>query len=80
MYSGLVIIPIDLRGNTVFTEYSISPTIGSGLSFNTTSGRISGIYTGGVSRISYQVSGTNQFGSVSTSFVLNYKGMNRRMS
>ena len=68
VYSGLAIIPIDFVGNTVFTEYSISPVIGNGLSLNTTSGTISGIYNGGVSR---QVTGTNQFGSISTTFTLN---------
>ena len=80
MFSGLAIVPIDFEGNTVFTGYAISPVIGSGLSFNTTTGRISGVYTGGASRISYQVTGTNQLGSISTTIVLNYKGMNRRMS
>ena len=78
IYSGLAIIPIDFLGNTVFTGYSISPVIGNGLSFNTTSGAISGIYNGGVSRVSYQVTGTNRFGSISTTFTLNYKGRDLR--
>ena len=74
VYSGLAIIPIDFKGNTVFTEYSISPAMGNGLSFNTTSGTISGTYSGGVSRVTYQVTGTNGFGSISSSFTFNYKG------
>ena len=74
VFSGLAILPIHFIGDTLFTSYSITPTVASGLSFNTTSGILSGIYTGAPSNVNYQVTGTNSLGSVSTSFTLAYKG------
>lgn len=73
VFSGLAILPIRFIGNTVFASYSISPEIGSGISFNTTTGVISGTYTGNTVTVSYQVTGTNSFGSATASFTLSYQ-------
>ena len=78
VFNGLAIIPIRFIGNTVFASYSISPQIGSGISFNTTTGVISGTYTGNPVTVSYQVTGTNSFGSTTASFTLSYKRMSYR--
>ena len=73
IFSELASLPIHFVGNTVFASYSIAPSIGSGLSFNETTGVISGTYTGNRAAVTYQVTGTNSFGSVFTSFTLDYR-------
>lgn len=70
---GLAIRPIYLLGNTIFESYTISPALDSGLTLNTTSGLISGIYSGQAMNRVYQITGTNSFGSISDSFTLEYK-------
>ena len=74
VFSNIAIVPIRFVGNTVFTSYSISPALPASLSLNTTSGVISGTYTGAAASTIYQVTGTNTMGSISTAFTLNYKG------
>ena len=73
VFVGLAIRPIYLLGNTVFESYTISPALDSGLTLNTTTGLISGIYTGQAMNCMYQITGTNSFGSISGSFTLEYK-------
>lgn len=60
-------------GNTVFSSYTLTPPVSSGLVFNTTKGVISGTYSGSTTAVQYQLTGTNDFGSVSTTFTLTYK-------
>ena len=67
------IIPIRFTGNTVFTEYSITPAVTDGLDFDESTGRLSGVYTGSVGRRSFEVTGKNQYGSVSTMITLNFQ-------
>ena len=38
VFVGLAIRPIYLLGNTIFDSYSITPSLDSGLTLNTTSG------------------------------------------
>ena len=73
VFVGLAIRPIYLLGNTIFDSYTITPALDSGLSLNTTSGLISGVYSGQVMNRMYQITGTNSFGSISGSFTLEYK-------
>ena len=73
VFVGLAIRPIYLLGNTIFDSYTITPALDSGLTLNTTSGLISGIYSGQAMNRVYQITGTNSFGSISDSFTLEYK-------
>ena len=73
VFVGLAIRPIYLLGNTIFDSYTITPALDSGLSLNTTSGLISGVYSGQAMNRVYQITGTNSFGSISGSFTLEYK-------
>lgn len=73
VFVGLAIRPIYLLGNTIFDSYTITPALDSGLSLNTTSGLISGVYSGQAMNRVYQITGTNSFGSISESFTLEYK-------
>ena len=73
VFVGLAIRPIYLLGNTIFDSYTISPALDSGLTLNTTSGLISGVYSGQAMNRVYQITGTNSFGSISDSFTLEYK-------
>lgn len=73
--NNLAILPIRIVGNTVFESYTLTPQLTSGLNFNVTTGVISGVYNGITTSVQYQLTGTNQFGSVSTSFTLHYKRM-----
>jgi hypothetical protein len=50
--------------------YSISPTLSSGLSFNTTTGLISGTPSATAATTSYSVTGSNGIGSITRSFTL----------
>lgn len=74
IFLGLPISPIYITGDVALTSFSISPPLIAGLSLNTTSGVISGMGTGDVSVRTYQIMGTNAFGSVSGSFTLVIKG------
>lgn len=71
---GLTIIPIRLSGDTLFTSYSIQPALDSGLHLNSTTGVISGTYHGPVKQGTYQITGTNQFGSHSDPVIFMFKG------
>ena len=51
----------------------LNPALPAGLTLNTTTGIISGTYSGAASSITYTVTGTNSFGSTTASFILNYK-------
>ena len=73
VFIGLPFIPIRFTGNTVFTEYSITPAVTDGLEFDESTGRLSGVYTGSVGRRSFEVTGKNQYGSVSTMITLNFQ-------
>ncbi|KAK8791369.1 hypothetical protein WA171_002315 [Blastocystis sp. BT1] len=73
VFIGLPFIPIRFTGNTVFTEYSITPAVTNGLEFDESTGRLSGVYTGSVGRRSFEVTGKNQYGSVSTVITLNFQ-------
>ena len=73
VFSGLAILPIRVKGNTVFSSYTLTPTVSSGLNFNSTTGEISGTYNGITTSVQYQLTGTNSFGSISTTFTLHYK-------
>ena len=73
VFVGLAIRPIYLLGNTIFDSYTITPALDSGLSLNTTSGLISGVYSGQAMNRMYQITGTNSFGMISESFTLEYK-------
>ena len=73
VFIGLPFIPIRFTGNTVFTEYSITPAVTDGLDFDESTGRLSGVYTGSVGRRSFEVTGKNQYGSVSTMITLNFQ-------
>ena len=73
VFVGLAIRPIYLLGNTIFDSYTITPALDSGLSLNTTSGLISGVYSGQAMNRVYQITGVNSFGSISESFTLEYK-------
>ena len=73
VFVGLAIRPIYLLGNTIFDSYTISPALDSGLSLNTTSGLISGVYSGQAMNRMYQITGVNSFGMISESFTLEYK-------
>ena len=73
VFVGLAIRPIYLLGNTIFDSYTITPALDSGLTLNTTSGLISGVYSGQAMNRMYQITGVNSFGSISESFTLEYK-------
>ena len=73
VFVGLAIRPIYFLGNTLFDSYTISPPLDSGLTLNTTTGVISGVYNGRAMNRVYQITGTNSFGSISYSFTLEYK-------
>lgn len=74
IFLGLPISPIYITGDVALTSFSISPPLIRGLSLNTTSGVVSGMGTGDVATRTYQITGTNSFGSVSGSFTLVIKG------
>ena len=73
VFIGLAFIPIRFTGNTVFSEYSITPALTNGLEFDESTGRLSGVYTGSVGRRSFEVTGKNQYGSVSTMITLSFQ-------
>lgn len=73
MFIGLAFIPIRFIGNTVFTEYSITPAVTNGLKFDESTGRLSGIYTGSAGRRSFEITGKNSYGSVSTMITLHFQ-------
>lgn len=73
VFIGLPIIPIRLTGDTLFVSYSITPAPSSGLSFNATSGVISGTYNGAVTTTVFQITGTNALGSTTAAFTLVFK-------
>ena len=73
VFVGLAIRPIYLLGNTIFDSYTITPALDSGLTLNTTSGLISGVYSGQAMNRMYQITGVNSFGMISESFTLEYK-------
>lgn len=52
------------------SSYSINPAVSNNLSFNTSSGLISGIPNTSSSAITYEITGTNETGSFTRSFVL----------
>jgi streptogramin lyase len=58
---------INSTGGTV-VRYSISPTIENGLSFSTTTGRITGTPTSAASLRTYTITGANENGSASATF------------
>jgi len=49
-------------------SYSISPAIGNGLTFNTSTGLISGTPTASAAAVTYTITGTNSGSSVSTTY------------
>ena len=73
VFVGLAIRPIYLLGNTIFDSYTISPALDSGLTLNTTSGLISGVYSGQAMNRMYQITGVNSFGMISDAFTFEYK-------
>lgn len=52
------------------SSYSINPAVSNNLSFNTSTGLISGIPDSSSSAITYEITGTNETGSFTRSFVL----------
>ena len=58
---------VDSTGGTV-VSYSISPAIENGLSFSTTTGRITGTPTSTASLRTYTITGSNENGSASATF------------
>jgi streptogramin lyase len=58
---------ITSTGGTV-VRYAIAPAIGNGLSFSTSTGRITGTPTSGASLVTYTVTGSNENGSASATF------------
>ncbi len=73
VFVGLAIRPIYFLGNTLFDSYTISPPLDSGLTLNTTTGVISGVYTGQAMNRMYQITGVNSFGMISDAFTFEYK-------
>ncbi len=65
---GIAILPIgpSTSGGTI-TSYSISPALSAGLSFNTTTGVITGTPTAVTARTTYTIVGSNVTGSLTTS-------------
>ncbi len=65
---GITILPIgpSSSGGTI-TSYSISPALSAGLSFNTTTGVITGTPTAVTARTTYTIVGSNTTGSRTTS-------------
>lgn len=59
-----------LAGSTSGISYSISPSLPTGLSFNTGTGVISGIPTAASNATTYTVTATNSSGSTTSSFVI----------
>ena len=64
---------IQIIGYNVFTEYSNSIRT-NGLSFDESSGRLSGVYTGPIDKKSFDVTRMNEYGSVSTRITLDFQG------
>ena len=73
VFVGLAIRPINMVGNTIFSSFSVTPSLDPGMSLNTTTGVISGVYTGQAMNRMYQITGVNSFGMISESFTLEYK-------
>ena len=70
---GLAIRPINMVGNTIFSSFSVTPSLDPGMSLNTTTGVISGVYTGQAMNRMYQITGVNSFGMISDAFTFEYK-------
>jgi Putative Ig domain len=57
------------NGGTIY-QYSISPTVGNGLSFNSVTGQLAGVPTGPSSPVTYTITGINGGGSASASYTI----------
>ena len=60
---------VNSTGGTI-ASYSISPAIGNGLSFNTTTGLISGTPTAEASAVTYTITATNTSGTATATYSL----------